>query len=64
MQAAEEAKVAADLLQKAEAALEEVAQAEAATAETGVTMPVRPQVLQHDPLFALSQMMLAQGFSP
>ena len=35
VQAAEEAKSAADLLQKAEAALEEVAKAEAAAAGTG-----------------------------
>ncbi len=35
MQAAEEAERAADLLQKAEAALEDVTKAEAAAAETG-----------------------------
>lgn len=35
MQAAEEAAAAADLLQKAEFALEEVAQAKAAASETG-----------------------------
>ena len=36
VQAAEEARSAADLLQKAEAALEEIARAEAAAAETGM----------------------------
>ena len=53
MQAAEEAEAAADLLQKAEAALQEVTRAETAAAETGVTCLSAPMSLPSHLIFWL-----------